>query len=225
MSAAFSLSDAETPMPLEPNAPNTRIVEISSHLCSRVCHDLGNSVGAMVTGMGVLEDADSDPDFRDEALQIMKSGLAKSAAILELARLAFGSSGGMAGEMDMADASLKAADYYAHTKARLDWQVPGAMIEKWKARAMLSGLVALADTVPRAESTVVLRPDEAGFVLEARGPKVKAKPPLLAAFAGEEDQLSAKEMPAFLCALLVRLGGMTTAVDFVEDEHLIVRVG
>lgn len=199
-----------------------QIVEIASHLSSRLCHDLGNTLGAINTGLGVFEEDGVDPDLQKDALALVQEGLAKSIAVLELSRIAFGSSGGLEGDLDMVDAARKAQGFFAHSKATLDWQVAAEMMPKWKGRVLLNALIAMERSVPRADSRIVAADAGDGLRITATGPKVKANEELLGAFAGKDDALAPKDMPAFLAALIAETGGMKLSTDFVLDDHLTV---
>lgn len=197
---------------------HTDILRISSLLASRLCHDLVNPVGALNTGLEVLGEG-GDPEMQEHALALIKESTAKSIAILTLARLAFGSSGGFEGDLDMRDALSATQGFYEHSKAELDWPLEQLAMPKWKGRALLNMLIAVERSVPRPGSVVKVTDGDVLTVV-ATGPKVKCSDELARAFAGDDTDLQAKEMPALLAALLAESGGAKITIDHVNDEHL-----
>ena len=50
---------------------------LAALLCSRICHDLISPVGALGTGIEILND-DSNTDMHDDAIDLIKKLLAQS---------------------------------------------------------------------------------------------------------------------------------------------------
>lgn len=87
-------------------------------LCSRVCHDLIGPVGAVNTGLELLED-DADPD--GAALGLIAKSAGEAARRLAFYRVAFGLGTGAKGTASLADARELAAGLLDGGKANLDW--------------------------------------------------------------------------------------------------------
>jgi histidine phosphotransferase ChpT len=49
-------------------------LDLAALLCSRVCHDLISPTGAIVNGLEVLEEKDSDEETKTFALDLIKGG-------------------------------------------------------------------------------------------------------------------------------------------------------
>ncbi len=64
-------------------------LDLAALLCSRVCHDLISPAGAIVNGLEVLEDAGSDAETREFALDLIKKSARTASARLQFCRLAF----------------------------------------------------------------------------------------------------------------------------------------
>ena len=47
-------------------------LDLAALLCSRVCHDLISPTGAIVNGLVVLEEKDSDEETKTFALELIK---------------------------------------------------------------------------------------------------------------------------------------------------------
>ena len=197
-----------------------KIVQISSLMSSRLCHDLVNPVGALSTGLDVLSEG-GDPDLEAHAISLIKESTDKTIAVLTLARLAYGSSGGFEGDLDMHDAKNAAMHFYTHSKAELDWQLAEAALPKWQGRALLNILIAVERCVPRPDSRVLVTLGDT-LKVEATGPKVKFSDEMAAAFAASDDLPQPKDMPAYLAALLAKTGGARVETAFENDVSLTV---
>ncbi|MEM9989222.1 MAG: histidine phosphotransferase family protein, partial [Pseudomonadota bacterium] len=184
------------------------IVHISSLLASRLCHDLVNPVGALSTGLDVLGEGD-DPEMQAHAMALIKESTHKTIAILTLARLAYGSSGGWEGDLDMGEAKPLATDFFVHSKAELVWGLTESAMAKPRARALLCLLIIAERTAPRAGSQVVIAKEGEGYTVTATGPKVKFSDEVRQAVAGDVQNLQAKETPAYLAYLLCQAHGDT----------------
>src|SRR5262245_16323115 len=68
-------------------------LDLAALLCSRVCHDLISPTGAIVNGLEVLEEKDSDEETKTFALDLIKRSARTASARLQFCRLAFGAAG------------------------------------------------------------------------------------------------------------------------------------
>ncbi|ADM09921.1 hypothetical protein PB2503_09339 [Parvularcula bermudensis HTCC2503] len=195
-------------------------LRVSSLMSSRLCHDLAGVVGAISAGLEMSED--EDPEMASHAKQVVTESTDKALAIVKLARLAYGSSGGFEGDLDMNEAREAAKGFFAHAEAELVWDLEEYAVPKWQGRAMLNVLIVMERAVPRSPSTVRLSRVNGHLTASATGKKVKAKDPLLGAFSGQSDDLEPKEMPAYLAYLLAQSGGARFDTHFVLDEELTV---
>ncbi|MBB4658939.1 histidine phosphotransferase family protein [Parvularcula dongshanensis] len=196
------------------------VVHISSLLASRLCHDLVNPVGALNTGLEVL-DEEQDQEMRDHAMNLIRESTAKTVALLTFARTAFGASGSWNGHIDAGEAKELALGYYRHVKADLAWDMPPGPMDKPHARILLNLLLVAERCVPRAGSTVTAAPSEAGFTVTAKGPRAKLGDDLARALACDAADLEAKASPGYLAALIASaIGG---AIDArAADEETVV---
>src|SRR5262245_62731872 len=80
-------------------------LDLAALLCSRVCHDLISPTGAIVNGLEVLEEEDSDEETKTFALDLIKRSAKTASARLQFCRLAFGSAGAPGGKIDIGDRS------------------------------------------------------------------------------------------------------------------------
>ena len=68
-----------------------KATDLAAMLCSRVCHDLINPIGAIGNGLEVLGDP-AQTEMADGARDLIASAARQSRAKLEFARLAYGAS-------------------------------------------------------------------------------------------------------------------------------------
>src|SRR5262244_3886340 len=83
-------------------------LDLAALLCSRVCHDLISPTGAIVNGLEVLEEEDSDEETKAFALDLIKRSAKTASARLQFCRLAFGAAGAATAKVDLGDAQAMA---------------------------------------------------------------------------------------------------------------------
>ena len=206
------------------NTPDAarEVVHVASLLASRLCHDLVNPVGALNTGLEVLE-GEQDAEMRQHAMSLIKESTAKTVALLTFSRLAFGASGDWDGSIDASEAGELSRGLYAFSKADLHWDVAPGPMEKARARTLLNLVLVAERCVPRAGSTVRAEADEASVTVTATGKRAKLSDDLTAALSGQAAGLEAKATPAYLAHLLASASGgsVTASLDEGEDESIV----
>ena len=80
-------------------------LDLAALLCSRVCHDLISPTGAIVNGLEVLEEKQSDEETKTFALDLIKKSARTASARLQFCRLAFGAAGSATAQIDLGDAA------------------------------------------------------------------------------------------------------------------------
>ncbi len=195
---------------------------LSALLSSRVCHDLINPVGAIGSGLDVLDDPEMDEAMRGAALDLIRSGATKALALLSYARLAYGAAGGFGAEISMDDAREALDGLYATLKPDLVWEMTGGMAPKDNVKAILILANAAADCVPRG-GTVTIAGDIDAFTITAVGKRIYLQDDLVKALGGEARDLTPKFTPALIAAQMIVAGG--GAVDvFADDEKAVIDV-
>ena len=125
-----------------------KATDLAAMLCSRVCHDLINPVGAIGNGLEVL--ADPNQAAMAEGAQELIANSAKHArAKLEFARLAYGASSTAGTDFDTRECERVARILFEIEKADLDWQVPLILLPKHKAKLLMNMLLIASMAVPR----------------------------------------------------------------------------
>ncbi|MEQ8164646.1 histidine phosphotransferase ChpT [Pelagibacterium sp.] len=202
----------------------TSIVELSAPdlaamLCSRVCHDLINPVGAIGNGLEVLADP-TQVDMQAFAKELIENSTRQARAKLEFARLAFGASSTAGTDIDTREADRVATLLMAGEKADLDWKVTPMLLPKNKAKLLLNMLLIVVAGVPRGGTVTVEVEGDPGaesFTITATGPKTLIPNAVQGLLAGtpEEGSVDARGIQPFYTGLLARQShmGLNLALD------------
>src|SRR5712672_3994090 len=103
-------------------------LDLAALLCSRVCHDLISPAGAIVNGLEVLEEKDSDEETKTFALDLIKRSARTASARLQFCRLAFGAAGSASAQVDLGDAETVARGFIEDDKIKLSWNLSSALL-------------------------------------------------------------------------------------------------
>ena len=192
---------------------------MSALLSSRICHDLINPVGAIGSGLEVLDDPSMDGSMQEAALDLIRSGAGKAIALLTYARLAYGAAGGFGAQIGLEDAQKVLVDLFATVKPEVDWQIAGDFADKENVKVILILAYAAADCVPRG-GTVTIAGDVQNFTITATGKKVLLQDDLVSALRGETDEIAPKFMPALIALKLAEEKG--GHIKAIKDEEKVV---
>ena len=187
-----------------PTAVALDALDLAALLCSRVCHDLISPTGAIVNGLEVLEEKDSDEETKTFALDLIKRSARTASARLQFCRLAFGSAGSAGAQIDLGNAHAMARAFIEDEKTRLAWNLPRALLPKNRAKLLLNMLIIAGQTIPRG-GTITADPigegEGIGFRIIASGLNARiphSVPALLEGYLGERIGRCARD-PAVLC--------------------------
>ena len=198
-----------------------KATDLAAMLCSRVCHDLINPVGAMGNGLEVLADP-TQGDMASAAHDLIASAVKQARARLEFARLAYGASSTAGTDFDTRECERVARLYFEIEKADLDWQVPLILLPKHKAKLLMNMLLIGAGGVPRGGYVRVEVTGPAGgeqFRLTAKGPKTLVPPGVDDLLHGiPAEGVDARGIQPFYTGLLARLTNMTLKIGLENDE-------
>ena len=147
-------------------------LDLAALLCSRVCHDLISPTGAIVNGLEVLEEKDSDEETKTFALELIKKSARTASGRLQFCRLAFGAAGSSAAQIDLGDAEGTARGFLDDDKTKLAWNLPRSLLPKNRVKLLLNLLIVANQTIPRG-GTLTVDPigegDSMGFRITAAG--------------------------------------------------------
>lgn len=187
--------------------------DLAALLCSRVCHDLINPVGAIGNGLEVLADP-TQTDMATFAKELIENSTKQARAKLEFARLAYGASSTAGTDIDTREAERVSTLYFeAVEKAKLEWKIAPMFLPKNKAKLLLNMLIITVGGVPRGGTVTVEVEGEAGtenFTITATGPKTLIPNGVQALIAGtpEDGMVDARAIQPFYTGLLARLSNM-----------------
>jgi histidine phosphotransferase ChpT len=201
-------------------------LDLAALLCSRVCHDVINPVGAIVNGLEVLED-ENDPSMKAFALELIKKSSKTASARLQFARIAFGAAGSAGASIDLGDAENVARGFIHDDKVTLTWSAPRLLMPKNRVKLLLNLLVVATSTIPRGgsiESTVTGDGDAPRFEIKSTGSHSRVPHGLLALLAGEPEggTLDSHAIQPYYTGLVARAAEMKVDVTPFEGGVEIV---
>ena len=200
--------------------------ELAAALAARLCHDFISPASAVVSGVDLLEDPESQ-DLREDALSLIATSSRKLAALLQFCRVAFGASAS-ADTFDSRELFKLAQGVFEHQRADLDWSVAMDSVNKPTARTLLNLAQLGASALPRGGSARVTATATDGQVVAevvASGPSIKLRPEVAEGLGGHgmNDGLAGHWVQAYYLASFVGDAGGTVAFDLTE-EALTIRV-
>lgn len=193
---------------------------LASILCSRLCHDLVNPVGAVNNGIEILVDED-DPEMQKQVLNLLEQSTRQVSNRLQFFRLAFGAASGMQQSLPVDDLKRAAEAFFAEGKVTLDWQPQVSELTKDGAKVLLNLVLVAGESLIRGGSVTVLATSNGGGVVmdvKAEGQRVLLADGVHEALSGGADvkALSPKAAPAFLAReISLSAGG---AFDWSEGD-------
>ncbi len=216
------LEARETEHSAEPSDDDADLeaIALSALLSSRICHDLINPVGAIGSGLEVLDDPDMDGSMREAALDLVRSGAGKAIALLSYARLAYGAAGGYGAQISLDDAKKVLADLFDTVKPDLNWGLGGGLADKEKVKVLLILAYAAADCAPRGGS-VEITGEIDDFTITATGKKIILQDDFVNALQGDAGEMMPKHTPALIAQKLAgERGGKISAIK--DDEKVVL---
>lgn len=192
-------------------------LDLAALLCSRVCHDLISPTGAIVNGLEVLEEKESDEETRSFALDLIKKSARTASARLQFCRLAFGSAGSAGAQIDLGDAQSMARAFIEDDKTKLTWNLPRVLLPKNRVKLLLNLLIIAGQTIPRGgmlKVDAIGEGDAMGFRILAAGlnARIPQAVPGLLAGTSESGSVDAHAVQPFYAGLLARACGLTVTL-------------
>jgi histidine phosphotransferase ChpT len=200
-------------------------LDLAALLCSRVCHDLISPTGAIVNGLEVLEEKQSDEETKTFALDLIKKSARTASARLQFCRLAFGAAGSATAQIDLGDAQSMARAFLEDGKTKLVWNLPHVLMPKNRVKLLLNMLIIAGQTIPRG-GVMTVDPigagDTMGFRIGCVGinARIPQAIPALLAGTSESGGVDAHAIQPFYTGLLARACGVS--VDLVAEGDGIV---
>jgi len=201
-------------------------LDLAALLCSRVCHDLISPTGAIVNGLEVLEEKDSDEETKTFALELIKKSARTASGRLQFCRLAFGAAGSSAAQIDLGDAEGTARGFLDDDKTKLAWNLPRSLLPKNRVKLLLNLLIVASQTIPRGGMLTVDpigEGDSMGFRITAVGLNARIPQALTGLLEGrsESGTVDAHAIQPFYAGMLAKACGLTVSLAF-EGEAVVV---
>ena len=201
-------------------------LDLAALLCSRVCHDLISPTGAIVNGLEVLDEKESDQETKNFALDLIRKSAKTASARLQFCRLAFGAAGAAGAQIDLADAQNMARAFIEDDKTKLVWNMPRLLLPKNRVKLLLNMVVIASQSIPRG-GTITADPvgegENLGFRLTSSGPnaRIPQAVPALLDGASENGSLDAHAIQPFYAGMLARACGVKLALKSEGDTIII----
>jgi len=202
-----------------------KATDLAAMLCSRVCHDLINPVGAIGNGLEVLADP-TQTAMADGAQELIANSAKQARAKLEFARLAYGASSTAGTDFDTRECERVAKLLFEIEKADLDWQVPLILLPKHKAKLLMNMLLIASTAVPRGGLVTVKVEGAAGaesFSFVCKSDPEKRQRTLMPAGAegllsgAPEGGVDARGIQPFYTGILARMTDMELKIAVDGD--------
>ena len=201
-------------------------LDLAALLCSRVCHDIISPVGAIINGLEVL-DEDNSEEMKDFAFGLIRRSAVQASAKLQFARLAFGAAGSAGAEIDLGDAEKVATGYMRGEKPDFSWEAPRMLMAKNLVKLLLNLVLLATAAVPRGGSVkVVVAVDGDGnaprFLLRSSGPSARIPPAFERLVPGDIADLAvdAQSVQAYYTGALARACRMRVYASLDGDEEV-----
>ena len=208
-----------------PDIIELKATDLAAMLCSRVCHDLINPVGAIGNGLEVLADP-TQTAMADGAQELIANAAKQARAKLEFARLAYGASSTAGTDFDTRECERVARLYFEIEKAELDWQVPLILLPKHKAKLMMNMMLIAAMAVPRGGVVTVKvegAPGAESFTFLSKSDPEKRQKTLMPSGAegllsgAPEGGVDARGIQPFYTGILARMTDMELKIGIEND--------
>jgi histidine phosphotransferase ChpT len=202
-----------------------KATDLAAMLCSRVCHDLINPVGAIGNGLEVLADPNQGA-MAEGAHELIVNSARHARAKLEFARLAYGASSTAGTDFDTRECERVARLLFEIEKADLDWQVPLILLPKHKAKLLMNMLLIASMAVPRGGVVKVRVEGPAGserFVFTSTSDPEKRQKTLMPSMVegllsgSPEEGVDARGIQPFYTGILARMTGMDLKIGIESD--------
>ncbi len=193
-------------------------------LCSHLCHELVNPLGAVNNGIELLMDVGDD--MRDEALGLIESSAERTTNRVQFYRMAYG----MAGESALPDLAIVrdlTDKLLGEGRISLEW--PDAdrnpQLQPGWGRILMNVAAAAAETLPRG-GILTVRVDDASeparLVVTARGEPARIDDTTRPVF-GEDfpvESISPRNIQSYFTARLVEAFGSRLEISEKEGKEV-----
>ena len=196
--------------------------DLAALLCSRLCHDLLSPVGAFSNGLELLA-SETDPDMRQNCIELLEQSATISTNKLKFFRLAFGAAGGF-GDRVPVEEPKELIEALVRDKGRIEirWALATANLSKPTVKVLLNFAQIAVDSLVRGGTLDVgaeLRDGASEIVIRATGPKIAFDQTIGRAIEGSlhEGELSSRTAAAYMINLLAENAGGSLQYALHDD--------
>lgn len=197
----------------------TQETEFAAMLCSRVCHDMANSILALTAGLDFLGEG-APEGMADDGISLMQTSVEKITARLNYARLAYGAMGSSGAEVNLIDVQKFLDDIAKFEKADIKWDIPSIMIAKNKAKIILNlANLAIGSVIRSGEVEIKIEDNPFMVSMKATGFKIRIQDEVLVALKGQTDisQSNVYTIQAIYVEKLLTLLGAKLDVNLTDN--------
>lgn len=200
------------------NLPAVSAPELAALMASRLCHDIISPVGAVQSGLELLDEMPNDA----ESMMLVRNSTKSAVAKLQFARIAYGASGSAAAQIDLGDARQAAEGFMGFERASLTWSGERAYVPKNIAKLILNLVVVANASVPRGREVAVeierLEPSPI-IAVRASGKPLRVPAKFRALLAGEAlgEPIDAHGVQPYYTLLLAEEAGLKVELE-TSDE-------
>ena len=201
--------------------PYVSAPDLAALLASKLCHDIISPVGAVQSGLELLDEMPGD----EESMALVRNSTKSAVAKLQFARIAYGASGSSAAQIDLGDARQVAEGLMSFERAALSWTGERAYVAKNIAKLILNLIVIANASVPRGREVRVdiakLDP-EPNFTIQAIGTPLRVPAKFRAMLAGETlaEAVDAHGVQPYYTLLLAQELGLAVSLTQTEDTAI-----
>lgn len=201
-------------------------LDLAALLCSRVCHDAVGPVGAIVNGLELLDEDDSQ-ETQILSLDLIRKSSRQASARLQFARIAFGAAGSAGSAVDIGYAQQLTTQFMQDEKVSLNWNTPRLFVEKNRVKLLMNLVVIALASIPIGGTIDVTMDGDAEnpvFNIIARGPKPRLGQHVLDLLAGKSETgtVDAHGFQIFYTGEIARACTMEISVTVDEAQVAIV---
>jgi histidine phosphotransferase ChpT len=201
-------------------------LDLAALLCSRVCHDIISPVGAIINGLEVLDENNSQ-EMKDFAFGLIRRSASQASAKLQFARLAFGAAGSTGAEIDLGDAEKVATGYMEGEKASFAFEAPRVLMGKNFVKLLLNQILLANQAIPRGGSikvTVEGPKETPRFTLRAVGTAARVPPAFEKMVPGDIAgfAVDAQAVQGYYTGALARASDMAVSAKLDGGEVVIM---
>jgi histidine phosphotransferase ChpT len=206
---------------------NIDAVDFASLLCSRLCHDLLSPVAALSNGLELLAQ-ETEPDMRQQCLDLLAESCRATVNKLKFFRLAFGAAGGFGELVDSSEVREAIEGLFAaNSRLTLGWMVSEPRLSKPAMKVLLNMALIGGDALIRGGRLDIGVERRAGvieIVIRATGDRLVLDSAIRESLLGNppQDALIARLGPALLARAIAAQHNGHIQLAETASSHLLL---